>query len=360
MKTENTPISLPDNLLKIVKELSIKENRQDSKARSNAINSLKKFLIKTNDGSYTLKSEEENGISETMHTYHGAIEESFQKFVNPSNLQSKIRTQNKINIMDICSGLGYNAAAAVNLWETNNNNSKLKIDMIEISKEILTLILLIPSPIESHEIIKKAVEDKLVNEGYLSFKFIERIIPENLEINIHCEDVRDYIKSVNNHESQLMKESFINNTQLYDVIFLDPFSPNLAPELYTVDFFKNLRKIIKDDCLILTFTSAAPVRSALIEAGFNIGKGPSFGKKSGGTIASVSIESINQDLSFEDERMIALSDAGVPFRDPHLNLNSHLIKDERQGERISLRSKNKFPSLLKHRFTSLVKLMMRS
>lgn len=63
----------------------------------------------------------------------------------------------------------------------------------------------------------------------------------------------------------------------YDAVFLDPFSPLKSPELYSVEFFKTLKVLMKDDGMILTYTSAAPVRSALVEAGFHVGEGPSFG-----------------------------------------------------------------------------------
>jgi predicted methyltransferase len=39
-----------------------------------------------------------------MHTQHGAVEEAIQKFVEPSKLLEK----EDVNVLDICSGLGYN------------------------------------------------------------------------------------------------------------------------------------------------------------------------------------------------------------------------------------------------------------
>ena len=63
----------------------------------------------------------------------------------------------------------------------------------------------------------------------------------------------------------------------YDAVFLHPFSPLKSPELYSVEFFKTLKVLMKDDGMILTYTSTAPVRSALVEAGFHVGEGPSFG-----------------------------------------------------------------------------------
>jgi tRNA U34 5-methylaminomethyl-2-thiouridine-forming methyltransferase MnmC len=307
-------------------------------------------LIETSDGSYTLKSSVINGSTETMHTHHGAVEESIQKYIEPAKLSDKIISKDEIRILDTCSGLGYNAAATLDLWQSIPNNCKIKLDMVEISRETLAITLLIPSPLKSYEIIKKAVEDELFNEGFLSLKSEKKETPKNVDINIHCMDIRELIKnSVECISSKTENvKSLINDDGIYDIIFLDPFSPLLTPELYTLDFFKALKQVIKKDGLILTYTSAAPVRSAFIEAGFHVGEGPQFGRKRGGTIASISAELILKDLLMEDERMIALSDVGVPFRDPHLNGNSQYVNERRSNERELLRIKKmKFASTVK-------------
>ena len=53
----------------------------------------------------------------------------------------------------------------------------------------------------------------------------------------------------------------------------------------------------------------------MVQAGLHVGEGPQFGRKSGGTVAAKNLEIIEKSLSCKDERMVALSDAGIPFRD---------------------------------------------
>ncbi|MGA2676885.1 MAG: MnmC family methyltransferase [Methanobacterium sp.] len=342
-------LTLPIELLNMVSNYFKREKEGDITARSSAVQYLKNFLIETSDGSYTLKSDVINGSTETMHTHHGALEESIQKYIEPSKLRDKIISKDEIRILDTCSGLGYNAAAVLDLWQSIPNNCKIKLDMVEISRETLAITLLIPNPLKAYEIIKKAVEDELYNEGFLSSRYEKKETPENVDINIYCMDIRELIKNL--LESKLSKTENVKSLiddGMYDIIFLDPFSPLLTPELYTLDFFKALKQVIKKDGLILTYTSAAPVRSAFIEAGFNVGEGPRFGRKRGGTIASISAELISKDLLMEDERMIALSDVGVPFRDPNLNSISQCVEEMRSSERESLRNnKMKFASTVK-------------
>jgi len=299
------------------------------------------YIIKTKDGSYTLNSPNFDGKIETMHNSNGAISESFEKFVKPfkdSYIQNYSITdedvfsyENEIKILDICSGIGYNSSAIIDEFlKRNSYNSTISIDMVEISIETLAMGLLIPSPIESHNIVKKAIESKLIEEDFAKLYLEKTEIPENININIFCEDARNIIKNLK------------NNT--YDAIFLDPYSPAMAPELCTVEFFKELKRVIKNNGIIATYTLAAGVRFAFIEAGFYIGEGPVFGRKSGGTIASLDINNISKNIPIMDERTIALSDAGIPFRDNNLNLTSTEILENRSKERKNARHHTKISS----------------
>ncbi|MEN4007306.1 MAG: MnmC family methyltransferase [Methanobacteriaceae archaeon] len=316
-----------EGAIAIIKKCFEREKKGDKKARKKAILDLRRFLVKTNDGSYTLNSDTRYGVSETMHTYHGALKESLEKFVKPAKLEGK----KEVRILDICSGLGYNAASCI---EFLDKMTKIEMDMVEISAETLGAALLIENPLKSYKIIKRAVEEKLYEKGYLRFKFNREEISDRLNIRIYIEDARKLIKK-------------LHDKKKYDAVFLDPFSPLKCPELYTLEFFLKLRNLLKDDGIILTYTSAAPVRSAMVQVGLYVGEGPLFGRKSGGTIASKNSETIEKSLSMDDERMIALSDAGIPFRDPKLNSSSEEIIKRRENERKSVRGIKKFASTVK-------------
>ncbi|MDO8869857.1 MAG: MnmC family methyltransferase [Methanobacteriaceae archaeon] len=307
-----------------------KEIHGDLKARNHLKNEFLKYLIKTDDGSYTLNSGEINGNSETMHTNKGAITESLEKFVKPSNLNNK----SNIKVLDTCSGFGYNSATLIDyLGADSNTDIDLSLDLIEISIETLAGGLLVPVPLATHNIVKKAIEEKLIKENYAKFNFEKGTIPKNIQFNIYSKDAREVVQNL--------------DSDYYDAIFLDPFSPSKAPELYTVEFFKELKRIIKNDGVLATYTSAAPVRSALVEAGFYIGEGPIFGRKSGGTIASNSLSNIKKDISEADERMISLSDVGIPFIDPFLDLSGTEISKNRSIARKKARGTYKFSSAAK-------------
>ena len=121
----------------------------------------------------------------------------------------------------------------------------------------------------------------------------------------------------------------------------------MAPELFSLEFFKEFKRVIKDNGIIATYTSSAPVRAGFIEAGFYIGLGPIFGRKQGGTLASPNPEILDYSLPKNDEIRIALSDVAIPFRDPGLNNSSDTILDARTEERHSARHNTKISSAVK-------------
>jgi Uncharacterized conserved protein len=328
------PLTPQEEVMLLVREWSLKEKSGDKTARKWAANRIKDFLVETDDGTYTLKSQTKGDSSETMHTIHGALSEARRKFAEPAKLKGK----KSISILDICSGLGLNAAATLdNIMDDeflmDGDLEFLEIDLVEISWETLAAALIIPCPSKSHHIIKKAIENYLIHQGLLIFPAEQKEIPCFVDIRVHCEDARKMIMKIPENQS-------------YDAVFLDPFSPARSPELYSKEFLSRVRTLLKIDGIILTYTSAAPVRYALLDAGLEVGEGPAMGR-SGGTIASPNSQRISKSLEDNDERMIALSDAGIPFRDPELNLSAERIIENRHQERMMERGNSKMASTVK-------------
>ena len=200
----------------------------DNERKYNIFSKYNDYFVKTDDGSYSIKSKEINHKVETLHTSTGAISESFEKFIKPL----KLDYDEDIAILDICAGLGYNSSAAIDDFIKNSDGStNLHIDMLEISKPTLAAGLMVPSPIKAHDITKKAIEQALIDCDYASLELEETQIPSNIDLKIHIDDARKIIQKLPDNS--------------YDAIFLDPFSQNMSPELVSVDFFKEFRRVIK-------------------------------------------------------------------------------------------------------------------
>ena len=329
MNYEENARIINDDIFDLVNSCFDQEkSSRNNEGRVNFFDTYKDYFVLTDDGSYSIKSKEINHKVETLHTSTGAISESFEKFIKPM----KFDYTKDIAILDICAGLGYNSSAAIADF-MKNSKAHLKIDMVEISKATYACGLLVPSPIPEHDITKKAIEDELIRQDYATLSLETAEIPENIDINVFIEDARKTVQRLE------------DNT--YDAIFLDPFSQNMAPELFSVEFFKEFRRIIKDDGIVATYTSAAPIREGFIEADFYIGLGPIFGRMQGGTLASPNPEMLDWSLPKNDEIRIALSDVGIPFRDPGLDNSSESILDARAEERHAARHNTRISSAVK-------------
>ena len=329
MSYEDSARIINDDIFDLVNEYFQQEkSSRNNESRVDFFDTYKNYFVLTDDGSYSINSKEINHKVETLHTSTGAISESFEKFIKPM----KFDYTEDIAILDICAGLGYNSSAAIADF-LKHSDKNLTVDMVEISKATFACGILVPSPIPEHDITKKAIEEELIAEDYAALSLEKAEIPKNININVYIEDARQTVQRLDD--------------DTYDAIFLDPFSQNMAPELFSVELFKEFRRIIKDDGIIATYTSSAPVRAGFIEAGFYIGLGPIFGRKQGGTLASPNPLMLDWSLPRNDEIRIALSDVGIPFRDPNLNSSSDFILEKRTEERHLARHNTKISSAVK-------------
>lgn len=102
----------------------------------------------TNDGSVGLYSPEFDDI---YHSTFGAYAESCEKFVLPSDIQYYITNYKKINVLDICYGIGYNTKSFLNFFlkkikvqndgidTTYSDNNSVYINAIDTDKELVFL-----------------------------------------------------------------------------------------------------------------------------------------------------------------------------------------------------------------------------
>ena len=330
MSYEDDARIISDDIYNLVNGYFAEERSgRNIESRCDFFDTYRDYFVLTDDGSYSIKSREINHKVETLHTSTGAISESFEKFIRPM----KFDYTKDIAVLDICAGLGYNSSAAIDDFLKHSSNSSLRVDMVEISRATFACGILVPSPIPAHDITRRAIEDELVRRGYAKLSLEKAEIPPNIDINVFVEDARKTVQRLE------------DNT--YDAIFLDPFSQNMAPELFSVDLFSEFRRVIKDDGIVATYTSAAPVRQGFIDAGFYIGLGPIFGRMQGGTLASPNPEMLDYSLPKNDEIRIALSDVGIPFRDPGLEGSSEEILNRRTEERHLARHSTHISSAVK-------------
>ena len=335
--------------------------------------------IKTEDGSISLYN---FSVKDVYHSKIGAYTEALHKYTIPSGLLEFVKHNNEVKILDVCFGLGYNSKVAVSEIFKINPECKITINAIELDPKIFALSCILFEGVENQFIeqvffdsISKQIDvgillDEYVKDVHKYSPNLGEILPdcyksiEALEINQKLHNI--YYQTISSRNIRNPKATTVNglltinvfiddarkiisklDTQ-HDFIFHDPFTPSKAPVLWTVDFFKELYRLLNETGNLTTYSSAAPVRSGLIEAGFYVGRTEPVGKKTSGTIAYKKKELLINFLT-EKEKGLLETNAGIPYFDEDfLGTSEEIIKNrelmQKNSDRISSSSflKNKF------------------
>ncbi|MEA5619632.1 MnmC family methyltransferase [Cronbergia sp. UHCC 0137] len=263
----------------------------------------------TGDGSFTFISQTFN---EAFHSHFGARQESFFKFAVPTQL-AKIAPQGNLRLLDVCYGLGYNTAAALQtIWDVNPGCS-IEVICLELDSSV-------PKAAINHNLFTGW--DFNYTEILAQIAFKHQVETDLLQAKLLIGDARETIKLVNQSGFQA------------NAIFLDPFSPPHCPQLWTVEFMEQLAQCLHQNGLLATYSCAAAVRSAMLAAGLIIGSTPPVGRRTPGTIAAHNRE---ENLSLlpplgQAEQEHLLTRAAIPYQDPYLNDTTESILSRRQQE----------------------------
>ncbi|BDI18426.1 hypothetical protein ANSO36C_42280 [Nostoc cf. commune SO-36] len=177
---------------------------------------LENFTPKlTADGSFTFVSQE---FGESFHSHHGAKQESFFKFVEPTQLATAAQKP-VLRLLDICYGLGYNTAAALQtIWAVN---PKCCVEVIG-----LELNPTVPQAAIAHHLFDNWNYNYIEILQELAFE--HQVQTPRLKGKLLIGDARTTIQLV--HQSDFWA----------DAIFLDAFSPPQCPQLWTLEFIKQV------------------------------------------------------------------------------------------------------------------------
>jgi tRNA U34 5-methylaminomethyl-2-thiouridine-forming methyltransferase MnmC len=76
----------------------------------------------------------------------------------------------------------------------------------------------------------------------------------------------------------------------FDAVFLDPFSPQVEPDLWAPEFLARVARRMAAGSRLSTYSASLSVRAALRAAGLRVGPGARVGTKSSGTVASPDLD----------------------------------------------------------------------
>ncbi len=101
-----------------------------------------------------------------------------------------------------------------------------------------------------------------------------------------------------------------------NAIFYDPYSLTVNIEMWTLDFFTQLRKSLDDTipCMLTNYTRSTVMRVTWLLAGFYVGVGATIGEKEETTIATNKLELLTQPLDRSWLKRVKASQSANPIR----------------------------------------------
>lgn len=263
----------------------------------------------TKDGSYTFFSE---AFQETFHSRQGAKAEAFAKFAVATDLPT-LAQQPRLKLLDVCYGLGYNTAAALEtIWSINPH---CQVDLYGLENDAtVPEAALAPELITDWSMPVQQALKALVDPE-------QTPLPTRLTGGLLIGDARQTIQLLIDQGFQAQ------------AIFFDPFSPRRCPQLWTVEFFQEVARCLATPGKLTTYSRSASVRSAMIEAGFTIGTIPLTDPDpyyphewSQGTVATLDPARETELVPLSEmEQEHLLTRAGVAFHDPELTGTAEII-----------------------------------
>ena len=149
--------------------------------------------ILTADNTETFLNEE---VGESYHSQTGAVEEALKKYAIPCKI-SEVAKSGSLRILDVCFGLGYNSAMAIDVALKENPNCEIEVVGLEFDPKIISSIQEVNPPIQFYTQYKNFNPKNLeIKQGKIVIKII-------------LGDARETCK--------MLKENY------FDAIFFDPF-----------------------------------------------------------------------------------------------------------------------------------------
>ena len=266
-----------------------------------------RFACRTDDGSYTFYHPV---FRQHFHSMAGAAMESDKKYLEPCLIRERLQQGGSLKILEIGFGMGFNAAALHRAAKETGGSAELV--SLESDPAVLRAAALLPEHPDPEMIAALQEQNCFADAGF--------------QLNLIYGDAR----------------TSLPDGIRFDAVFLDGFSPDANPELWTAEFIGELKKRLKPDGLLATYSTAYPVCGALLQHGFRLYNSAPFGRKRGGLLAALKEQTHLPALAEKDYLITTKSTAGTPYSDPGLNSTREEILT-RHATTVSERRKQGIP-----------------
>lgn len=233
-------------------------------------------VVKTLDGSLTVWSE---FFQEACHSYQGANQETLLYYIEGCEIIKRFHHYPQFHLLDIGFGLGLSYQKTIEQLmrqqQYKNSSTFLTYVSVEID-EGLILWGKNHTPYQ-RELSNFPQQAQLEKSTWLGIPCYQAEAPQG-KLIILLGDARENLKRLSHHLSAPFSYSF-------HAIYQDAFSPQKNPTLWTVEWFELLKSLSHPQTILSTFSGAMRMRKALLEAGWSVAEGKTFGTKRRSSLA---------------------------------------------------------------------------
>lgn len=248
-------------------------------------------VFECKDGSCTFWNET---FRDYYHPRSGARKQAAELFLQRSSLKERLE-KGPIRLLDIGFGMGYNSLSACEMAQ-NLALHPLEIHAVDQDRMVI---------LQSADIIKNMPNEKLAWPQILKELYKEGLYASTyFDITLHNSDVR---------------YALAQQEGTFDVIFLDPFVERSNCRMITLEIFKCLKKLLKNDGVLIGSKIHAAAISAMIEAGFCVEAADQSKSDIRGIVAKHTGPSIKPEST-------------IPYRDPYGVWTDRRIRQYREEE----------------------------
>ncbi len=222
-------------------------------------------LIQTEDGSWTIRHKEHG---QDFHSTEGARFEAYQLYVVASGFLEELEHLKHINVLDVGMGLGYNACASIAAWLNSSGQSSLDLFSLEHDPRLIAAIASGCAPwfegwSEDWLLAPKCL--KAASNGDFMATIRHPKTGQNLNWKIFSGDGSATLSKIGN--------------SLIHFVWQDPFTPELNPRMWSKEWFQAVKQHSAEGAILMTYSVARIVREALMDAGWQVERIATPGRK---------------------------------------------------------------------------------
>jgi queuine tRNA-ribosyltransferase len=254
-------------------------------------------VVETRQGARAIR---DRITGEVMHPVIGPSIEAQQLYIGPSKLEARLRAEGALSgalvLLDVGLGAGSNAIAAWQLAESLPASCR-KLEIVSFDRSLA------------------ALELALQPQHAASFGLEGRADTAARALLSHgrTETARSTWRL---NAGELLPALAREPEALADVVFWDPFSPRANPALWTVAAFTALRRVCRSGATVHTYSGATAVRTALLLAGFAVGRRDDVGEAKQNTCAATDVRQLDTPLDARFLDRLTRSSAAFPVDAP--------------------------------------------